>query len=230
MTTIDSVGQFLEVQLEAASHRNMLSSNAVTRPVVAVTRQPGCNGESIARTLATDLGLVLYDWEIIEQVASNANVSEQVVALLGEKLRSELDDWLAGLEGSSGMSSYRFAQHLRAVLFTVASTGNALILGRGANFLLPPEKKSLGLSLIAPLGVRTEAIMGSLCLSHDKALKHITVAEREQRLWVKKYGHANIDDPIHYHLVVNTALVPPQTIVQLARTLLTTANSGDGHT
>jgi cytidylate kinase len=38
-------------------------------PVVTITREPGCGGESIAEQLCAELNLHLYDWELVEQIA-----------------------------------------------------------------------------------------------------------------------------------------------------------------
>ena len=43
-----------------------------------------------------------------------------------------------------------------------------------------------------------------------------TITEQEQREWVRKNADADIDDLVHYHLVVSTAVVTTPTIVPLA--------------
>lgn len=220
MTTIDSLERFIEVQLQAWGHRDAEQKSTRAGPVIAITREPGCDGESIAQTLAKELGLVLYDWEIVEEIAKDAHASEQVVATLDEKFRSELDDWLVSFAGGPNLSSYQYMQSLRRVLFSIATHGDAVILGRGVNFLLPPEKKTLGLYLVAPLEVRVKNIMQALRLSQENALKHITLTEREQRLWFRKRCHVDINDATHYHMVINTALVTAETIVQLVKEII----------
>jgi cytidylate kinase len=217
MTTIDSLERFLEFQLQTWNRRDEEQKSKRVGPVIAITRQPGCDGESIAQTLAEELGLVLYDWKIVEEIAKDARVSEQVVATLDEKLRSKLSDWLDCFTGGPGLSSDHYMQSLRRVLFAVASHGNAVLLGRGANFLLPPETRTLGLCLVAPLDVRVENIMQKRRLSEKDAREHIARTEREHRLWVRKQGHADITDAINYHIVINTALVATETIVQIVK-------------
>ena len=69
-----------------------------------------------------------------------------------------------------------------------------------------------------------KTIMQTLRLSQKDAVKHMAGEEREQRLWVRKHGHADIDDAADYHIVINTALVMPETIVRLVQALLTAAS------
>ena len=188
-------------------------------PVITVTRQPGCDDEAIVQRIAKELGLTLYSWELVEQIAKDAHVSEQVVSTLDEKEQSVLNDWLAEFEGDRGLSSYRYWECLRKVVFAIATHGNAVILGRGGNFILPPGKR-IGLCLIAPLDIRVRNIIEKLCLSEKQAREHIAKIEREHRLLVKEYFLTDIRDATHYHITINTALVKPETIVEIVKVMI----------
>src|ERR1700690_3280139 len=104
-------------------------------PVVTISREPGCRGESFAEKVAAALGLHLYSWEIVEQIAKDEHVSVEVVSTLDEKTRSGLEDWLAEFQSNRNLSSHAYLEDLRRITFAIASHGRALILGRGANFL-----------------------------------------------------------------------------------------------
>ena len=188
-------------------------------PVVTISREPGCRGESIAERVAAKLGFHLYAGEIVEQIAKDEHVSVQVVSTLDEKARSELEDWLAEFKGTHDLSSQTYLEDLRKIIFAIASHGSAIILGRGANFLLPPEKR-IGLYLVAPLEVRIRNVMEDRGLSEKRAREHIVKVETEQRRLVKKYFQADIRDTAHYHLVINTALVKPETIAGIVKEVI----------
>ena len=214
MATDNLLERFVDVQLQEW-RRLDAEKKTPAGPVIAISREPGCDGEGIARTLAKEFGLVLYDSKIAEEIAKDAQVSERMVATLDEKLRSELDEWLDDFTGGAGLSAHQYLQSLRSVLFAIAAHGNAVILGRGGNFLLPPEKRTLGLCLVAPLEVRVRDFMRKLHLSEKDAREQIVNKERERRLWVKKLSQADINDATNYHFVINTALVTPETIVRI---------------
>jgi len=220
MTTNNSLERFLKLQVQEWTHQDTEQKRPLGGPVIAISREPGCDGESIARILAKELGLVVYDWEIVEQIAKDAHVSEQLVATLDETLRSELEDWMDEFVGGSGFSEHQYVQSLRRVLFSIAAHGNAVIVGRCANFLILPEKRTLGLCLVAPLKARVQNIMQKLHLSEEDARANIDHTERELRSLVKAIGHADISDATNYHIVINTALVTPETIVQIAKEML----------
>jgi len=193
-------------------------------PVVTISREPGCGGESIAERLAAELKLHLYSWEIVEQVARDAHVSAQVVATLDEKTQSEMEDWLGAFQGNRRLSSYTYFETLKRVIFAIAAHGSAVILGRGSNFFLPAEKR-IGLCLVAPLEARIRNVMNELGYSEKRAQEHIAKLETEHRQLIKKYFNADIQDPTRYHLVVNTALVGPESIVRIVKGIIETGAS-----
>ena len=147
-------------------------------PVVTISREPGCRGDSIAEKVAAELGLHLYTWEIVEQIAKDEHVSVQVASTLDEKARTELEDWLAGFQGTHNLSEYAYLKDLKKITFAIAAHGNALILGRGASFLLPSEKR-IALLLVAPLALRIRNVMEDRGISEKDAQDRIIKVEAE---------------------------------------------------
>jgi len=188
-------------------------------PVVAITREPGSGAESIAETLSAELNLHSYSWEIVEQIAQDAHVSTEVVSSLDEKASSELEEWLADFKGDRSFSSHAYMETLKKVIFAIAAHGNAVIVGRGSNFFLPAGKR-IGLALVAPLDVKIKNIMKELGISEKQARGHIANVETEQQTLVRKYFKADIHDPTQYHLIINTALIKPETIVQIVKGII----------
>jgi cytidylate kinase len=188
-------------------------------PVVTISREAGCRGESIAEKVAAELGLHLYTWEIVDQIAKDEHVSVQVVSMLDEKARTELEDWLVGFQGTHNLSEYAYLQDLKKITFAIAAHGNALLLGRGASFLIPSEKR-IALLLVAPLEVRIRNVMEDRGLSEKDAQEHIIKVEAEHHQFAKKYFQTEIRASAHYHLVINTALVNTDTIVGIMKEVI----------
>jgi cytidylate kinase len=218
MTTKDSIEEMrrlLQARLQEW-HLREEQPQYRSKPVVAITEEPGCRGAAIAERLCAELDFHLYNWELVEQIAKDADVSTRLVSSLEEHPRSELEDWLTELEGDVNLTSQAYVGSLKKVLFAIAVHGNAVIMGRGSNFFLPPDKK-IGLCFVAPLDLRIKNTMEELGLSENDARKHISNVEKKHQQLIKKYFHADIRDPIHYHLVVNTALVKPEVIVEMVK-------------
>jgi len=173
------------------------SDAAPPAAVVTITREEGCGAESIAEKLATELGMHLYDWELVEQIAQDAHVSTQLVATLGEKESSELEDWLAEFRPDRALSSQAYLESLKRVLFSIAAHGNAVIVGRGSSFFLPPDKR-IGLSFVAPVEQRIKNTMREMRLSEKEARDHISTVDAEHRKAVRKHFLVDIGDSTHY--------------------------------
>ena len=188
-------------------------------PVVTVSREEGCRGESISERVAAELGLHLYTWEIVEQIAKDEHVSVQVVSTLDEKAQTELENWLTGFEGTHNLSEYAYLRDLRRIIFAIAAHGNAVILGRGASFLLPREKR-IALLFVAPLEVRIQNVIEDRGLSDKQAREHIVKVEAEHRRFAKKCFQADLLDSAHYHMVINTAFVKPDTITGIMKEMI----------
>jgi cytidylate kinase len=191
-----------------------------TGPVIVVSRQPGAGGEAIGRMLARRLGLEFYDREIVEMIARDAMVSEAAVASHDEKVRSELDHVLAGMvaEGLS-MPSHRYLAGLRTVILSIAARGGAVIVGRGANFILPPKER-LSIRLVASRERRQDHWARRFGLSARAARKRLAVAERQQRRFIKRYFGTDPEDPLGYDLTINTARLGPRAILRTVKAVL----------
>ena len=216
--SIEELRRLLKVRLEEWRLRET-TPQARPKPIVTITREPGSGGESIAETLSAELGMHLYDWELVEHIAKDEEVSPQLVSKLEETMPTELEEYMDELLGECNLSSEGYLGSLKRVLLAIAIPGNAVIVGRGGNFFLPPDRK-IGLCFVAPLELRVKTTMKELGLSEKDARRHISRLEAKHRKRVKKYFQTDIRDSAHYHLVINTALVKPETIIQIVKTMI----------
>jgi len=216
--SVEEMRRLLQVRLEEWRLREK-NEQYRPKPVVAITREPGSGGESIAQRLSAELGLHLYDWELIERIAKDEDVDTRLVSKLEETMPTEFEEGMDELLGESDLSSQAYFGSLKRVLLKIAIPGDAVIVGRGSNFFLPPDRK-IGLCFVAPLELRLQNTMKELGLSEKDAQKHISKLEAEHRRLARKYFQADIRDSTQYHLVVNTALVKPQTIVQIVKAMI----------
>jgi cytidylate kinase len=173
-------------------------------PVVTVSREPGSAGTAIARKLAEALGMDLVSGQIIQKVAESTEMSEKVVASLDEKQVDLRDDWLTSLFETRHLWPDSYLRHLTKVVGTVGRHGNVVILGRGGNFVLPPEE-TFRIRLIAPRENRIARVMKDRNISREEAEKYVVRTEVDRQAFVRKYFHADIGDPAYYDMVLDTS-------------------------
>ena len=197
-----SINQMIEGQMKRWEVDQKKKYKKPIRPVITMSRLPGSGAWFLARCLAEELKIDYFDREIIEEVAKSAKVSKRLISTLDEQDRSILDDWVDAL-GERHVWPYEYVDHLTKVVGTIGAHGHAIIVGRGASFILPPEV-SLRVLVVAPMEVRVNNVAAAFKISKDEAMQRVMRAESDRKAFIRKYFHADLADPMHYDLVINT--------------------------
>ncbi|MCX5831845.1 MAG: cytidylate kinase-like family protein [Deltaproteobacteria bacterium] len=176
----------------------------VYHPVITISREPGTGGTVIAKRLAEALGMDIMSNQIIHKVAESVQMSEKVVSSLDEKDVKKRDNWLTSLFESRHLWPDNYLRHLMKVISTIGRHGNAVILGRGANYILPLEE-TFRVRLVAPKEARIARVMASRGSSRKEAEEYITQTGSNRDAFIRKYFHTNIADPAHYDLVIDSS-------------------------
>jgi len=171
--------------------------------LIAISRETGSGGSQIARILSQQRKMDLIGGQIIQKIAENSKVSAKAIATLDEKAVSSFDNLISSMFFAKHMSTTEFFRHLVIVIGTIGQHGNAIVMGRGANFILPRER-TFRVRVVAPLESRIHNLMNDHGLSRDEAQKFILKRDKDRDAFIKKYFNENISDASHYDLVVNT--------------------------
>ena len=200
----------IEALVEEQSHRWQLSlkerREESRRPVVTVSRQHGAAGGAVARRLAEELRLDLFDREIIQRVAESTHLSERVVSSLDDKDKELLTDWLAAISSRTYLSPVEYRYHLSRVVGAIAHHGGAVVLGRGAHLILG-EGEALRVLVVAPLETRVRAVMEREGLGEREARRRIVSVEADRKAVLMKHFHSDFADPAAFDVVVNTGVL-----------------------
>jgi len=176
---------------------------AIIFPVITISREPGSGGRIVATELGKKLGLDVFHQEIINEMAESAQVSSRILESLDEKGLSVLDEWITSLVDKQHLWPDQYLRHLMKVIGTIGKHGSAVIVGRGANFVLPSGGR-IRVRIVAPLDVRIENVSSNFGVSAEDAKRRIIRTESQRRAFIRKYFNADITDPINYDLVLNT--------------------------
>jgi len=172
--------------------------------VITVHREPGSGGRVVATRLAEKLGIAIFHQEVINEMAKSADVSEKLVETLDERGLSILEDWISSLVHERHLWPDRYMQHLMKVVGTIGKHGRAVVVGRGANFILPPEKR-FSVRIVGPQAWRINNVAKEFDMSSEDAKRRVMRTESDRRAFIRKYFNADIADPTNYDLVINTA-------------------------
>jgi cytidylate kinase len=176
------------------------------RPCITVSRDPGSGGTETARRLAKDLGMDLIGSKIIQQVAERADISEKVIASLDEKEVRVRDFWLDSLFRTRHIWPDEYLRYLTKVIGTIGKQGNTIIIGRGGQFILPPEE-TFRVRLIAPREIRIRNVMRDSNTDCETAERYVYRTEADRNAFHCKHFGTDWTNPIYYDLTLNTGVM-----------------------
>lgn len=174
--------------------------------VITVSREPGSGGNLVARGVSKKLGMDLFHQEVIHEMAKSAKVSARFVQTLDEKAMNVLDEWIAALVDDRHLWPDQYLQHLMKVIGTIGQHGSAVMVGRGGNFIVPPEKR-MRVRVMAPMEFRIKRVAADFKVSPKAARRRVVRTESDRRAFIRKYFNADIDDPANYDLILNTGTI-----------------------
>jgi len=203
MTKTRSIQKIIDEQVKRWEMMRVEKREEAGIPVITVSREPGSGGRIVAEGVAKRLGLDLFNREIIQEMAQSAHISARLLETLDEKGLSVLEDWVSTLVNEKHLWPDQYLQHLMKVIGTIGKHGRAVIVGRGANFILPPEG-IFRVRILAPLEMRVQNVARHFGVPVQEAKRRVLRTESDRRAFVRKYFHADIADPVNYDLMINT--------------------------
>jgi cytidylate kinase len=173
-------------------------------PCITISRDPGSGGAEVARHLAKDLEMDLIGVKIIQQIAERADVSEKVIESLDEKGVRLRDSWIDSLFRTRHIWPDEYLGHLSKVVGTIGKQGNAIIMGRGGQFILPPEE-SFRIRITALREIQIRNVIRSKNVDFETAERYVYKTEADRNAFHCKYFIADWKNPIYYDLILNTS-------------------------
>ncbi len=208
-TRTRTIEQIVEDQVKKWSLFNsekVQDQDLVHQKTITISREPGSGGRLVAEKLAEKLNFDYFDKEILQKMSESSQVSNTLLETLDGKGLSVLDEWIASLVDSRHLWPDQYLQHLMKIIAAVGKHGRAVIVGRGANFILPIEKQ-IRIRIVAPMNLRIERVAKTHQISAEKARRRVIRTESDRKAFIRKYFNADINDPINYDFIINTSSV-----------------------
>ena len=186
------------------------------RPVITISRLPGCDAWNIAKQISADLEIDFFDQEIVDEIAKNADVSRRVVETVDEQDNSIVLDWLSTLTAERHLWPNEYINHLSNLIGTIGAHGHAVILGRGASYILPKEV-CLRVLVVAPVELRIRNVKDAYKVSEKVARQNVMGRESDRVAFIRRYFHADMLNPINYDLVFNMEMCERDMVVEMVK-------------
>ena len=205
---LDKCFTFIHSQIKTPEQRR---AELAPRYAVTISRATGSGGHTIADKLASELQTrapgarpwTVFDRNLVEKVLEDHNLPTRLAQFLPEDRVSELEDMMQELLGAQP-SSWRIVPQTSETILHLAELGNVIIVGRGANVITARLDHVFHVRLVGSLERRVARLMELDKLSRKAALVLVQKEDRGRQRYLRKYFRADIDDPLIYHLVINT--------------------------
>jgi len=193
-----------------------------SNPYVTISRQAGCMGFDVGLKLAQrlnknypgDATWMVYDREIVHEIAKRLKISERLVDVLTEGAYGRISDYMESFFKGIPTIDRVFEEGTRIVR-GLCEKGHCVVIGRGGCMIGAEGEKGFHLRLIAPFEWRVEQTAAVQNLSRQEAEQRVVLldAEREE-LFQKFFGRKPSDSDL-YDVVLNEARFSPDDVVDL---------------
>jgi hypothetical protein len=186
--------------------------DTAVRRAVTISRQAGCGAVAIAGKLAAYLqsaaprpgvNWTVFDRELMDKVLADHNLPGYLAKFLPEDRISAIEDILADMVGMRPLVRTVIEQTTETML-KLASIGSVILIGRGGNIITTKVPHTLRVRLVAPIEDRIERICREDHKSPSDARQFCIEEELARTRYLKTYFNADINDPLHYDLIINT--------------------------
>jgi cytidylate kinase len=199
-------------------------------PIVTISRQFGAGGSSVAAIVAAELGAEIVDKKLIDEVAGRLTLEPSQVEAEAERPRTLLERLVRSFStlepgmGAGWSPPYpdplfdprKEITHLtEQVIREVAAGGNAVIVGRGAGFVLRDRQDIFRVFLRAPEAVRVKVLVARFGLSEAQAQRKMHETDSNRAAYIRQLYGRDWCDPDEYDLVVNTGRIGYATAAEL---------------
>ena len=180
--------------------------------VIAMTREMGSRGKDVAAGLAEQMGLTVIHHELVEHhLAEKLGVQESTVHRYLEGEASLLERWK--------IDKQKLSRFTAEEILELAQKGNVVIRGWGATGVLRHIPHVLRVRVCADMGFRERVMMERLGVDATAARREIERSDAAHAAIVRSFFSVDWQNPLIYHLVLNTAGVPIETCVTIVRLL-----------
>lgn len=216
-TTVDLVERQLRLwnARRLAAREKLKEESSPRFRFLTIARDEGSLGNEIAEELSRRLGWHVFDKEIVTCIAENSHVRENLVSQLDEKSRGLIQETISSLlmpeSASYGAAGYPVA--LLSALLGIAAHGDAILVGRGANFALKDDEHGLFVRITASSEVRTHRLSRSWKVNLDEVRRRMQADDEERREFIRQYFKGDFDDIHFYDLIFNTDRLSIEQIV-----------------
>lgn len=173
---------------------------------IAISREAGARGGSIARRIGRRLGWQVYNQELLQFLCANEAAREPVLADLPANATNWIDGQLERLRHDHGVDPEAEGLQMPRLILSLAARGQVILVGRGAGYYLP-RASSLHVRVVAPLADRIAHMADWSRLTREAAADLVRQRDEQRAEFLLKHFGRRSTDTYDFDLVLNSGLL-----------------------
>jgi len=207
---------FSNCQLQPGGAGQTARETDAPRRAVTISRQTGSGAHIVAQNLAAYLHAhepkdacpwAVFDRNLVEKVLEDHNLPQRLARFMPEDRASEITDIMNELFDLHP-PSWTLVHKTTDTILRLAELGNVILIGRGATVITAKLPYVFRVRIIGSLEKRIKHVQELDHFTRPVARARILQEDRGRKRYLRKYFDADPDDPLLYHLIINTDDVP----------------------
>lgn len=171
--------------------------------IVSIGREYGSGGHVMAEKIAKDLGLPLYDRNMLDAIAEEKNANVTELHKFDEKPRNLLFSRRVG-EHSSSMEEHIAAMQFEYIRKKADSGESFVVVGRCAEAVLKDHEGLISIFVMGDKVAKIDRVMEKFHLSANEALIKMNRHDRTRKAYHNRYSEYKWGDSRGYDLCINS--------------------------
>lgn len=172
--------------------------------IISISREYGSGGRDIAKRIAEDMGLELYDRNMLEEIAKEKDIAMEVLVDIDEKPRNKLLS--RRVKGHSNSMEENLAQMQFEYLRKKADEGKSfVVLGRCSETILKDREGLVSIFIVGEKEAKLQHIMDKFELSKEEAVNKSERHDRFRRRYHNHYSNFKWGDSRNYDMCINSS-------------------------
>lgn len=212
MKSILGVERFLEAADYELGGRPKSPTPAAHKPVITISRQAGSGAHVVAGALLAELQAgdpeasppwTIFDRDLVERVLNDHDLPKRLAEFMPEDRVPGITDTIDELLGVHP-PTWTLVRKTADTILRLAEIGNVVVIGRGGNVITDRLDQAFHVRLVGSMPRRIKHLQDYFHMDPAEAAEYVRDRDAARKRYVAKYYGKDIDDPLQYHLVVNT--------------------------
>jgi len=208
--------------------------------IITISREYGSGGRDVGRMLADELGLPLFDKEIMNMAIEKSGLPADFIEKKSESVSSKfmlnllrLSLNVPSVRIPSGFNSYTVATYAHkkteedylfqaqsSVIKEIAGLGGCVIVGRCAGYILQDYPNHLSVFIRGKLEDRVQRTTKTYNMPEKNAIENVRKIDKHRANHYKSYTERQWGATDNYDLVINTSYTGIPGAVSVIKTML----------